>query len=242
MQQQPNARGIANQDGLKLEKADSIMVKTDMPIMEAEGSFMDPRFQQKFQQQSLLRTANQQPGWNNLNHQVEKEFKKEEHYQKRKLIQSPRLSAGAIAQSPLTVKSTEVSCGSMGTPYGAASSAASLGQLHREKSAMAGNPAAVLSTSITSSANDSMQAQHQVQLGSKRRSNSLPKTQVISGIGSPASVNTMGGSMNASSPSVNTPQLIDQSMQDRFAKIERVAMRYISPLSVYLFTCLLCSI
>ncbi|XP_057548486.1 protein PHYTOCHROME-DEPENDENT LATE-FLOWERING [Amaranthus tricolor] len=226
MQQQPNARGIANQDGLKLEKADSIMVKTDMPIMEAEGSFMDPRFQQKFQQQSLLRTANQQPGWNNLNHQVEKEFKKEEHYQKRKLIQSPRLSAGAIAQSPLTVKSTEVSCGSMGTPYGAASSAASLGQLHREKSAMAGNPAAVLSTSITSSANDSMQAQHQVQLGSKRRSNSLPKTQVISGIGSPASVNTMGGSMNASSPSVNTPQLIDQSMQDRFAKIERVAMRY----------------
>ncbi|KMT04790.1 hypothetical protein BVRB_7g169660 isoform A [Beta vulgaris subsp. vulgaris] len=238
MQPQSNARGIQyanpvlqrypqlagegitnHQDVVKLEKADPIMVKTDMQMMEAEGSHMDPRFQQRFQN-PLMRPGVQQGSWNNISQQVEKDFKKEEQYPKRKPIHSPRLSAGAAAQSPLTAKATEVSCGSMGTPYGAVPSAAGLGQLQREKTAVT----SIRSTSITSSANDSMQPHHQVP---KRRSNSLPKTPVlISGIGSPASVNNMGGPMSASSPSVSTPQLGDQNMLERFAKIEMVAMRH----------------
>uniref|UniRef100_A0A803KQY6 Uncharacterized protein n=1 Tax=Chenopodium quinoa TaxID=63459 RepID=A0A803KQY6_CHEQI len=243
MQQPPNARGIQypnavlqrypqlggeginNQDGVKLEKADPNVVKTDMQMMEAENGHIDPRLQQRFQQHPLLRSTIQQASWNNLSQQVEKDFKKEEQFPKRKSIQSPRFSAGAVPQSPLTAKYSEMSCNSMGTPYGAIPSAATLGQLQREKSAVTSIPAGY-STSITSSANDSMQSQHQAQLAAKRRSNSLPKTPVISGVGSPVSVNNMGGPMNASSPSVSTPQLGDQNMLEKFAKIEVVAMRH----------------
>lgn len=243
MQQQPNARGfqyanpglqrypqlagegIASHNGVKLEKADPSFVKTDMQMMEVEGSHMDPRLQQRFQQHPLMRQGIQQASWSNLSQPVEKDFKKEDQFQKRKSIQSPRLSAGAAAQSPLTAKPSEVSCGSMGTPY-AVSSAAAFGQFPREKSVVTSNPAGVRSASITSSANDSMQPQHQAQLAAKRRSNSLPKTPLISGVGSPVSVNNMGGPMNASSPSVSTQQPADPYTLERFAKIEMVAMRY----------------
>lgn len=229
MQQQPNARGIqyanpgiqkyaqlvgegvANQDGMiKLEKADANLVKSDM-----QNSFMRPAFQQ----------AN----WANLTQQVEKDPRKEDQFQKRKSIQSPRISSGAVAQSPLSAKSGDVSCGSMGTGYGAVPSAAPLvGQMQREKSAVTSIPGVDRTTSLTSSANDSMQPQHQAQLTAKRRSNSLSKTpaMTMSGVGSPASVNNVGGQLNACSPSISTPQLADQIMIERFAKIEVVAMRH----------------
>ncbi|KAH9626210.1 hypothetical protein KSS87_000089 [Heliosperma pusillum] len=208
--------GMATQDGVKLEKAEPNMLKTDVH-MEAEGSQMDQRVQQRFPNH-LMRPAYNQPGWNNLSQQMEKQNLKEEQFSKRKPIQSPRLSAGAVAQSPLSARSTDISCGSP----------ASLGQVLREKSGVGPVKGAGRASSVTSSANDSMQQlQHQAQGAAKRRTNSLPKNPAISGVGSPVSVNTMGGGpMNVTNPSISSPQLTDRNMLERFAKIEVVAMRH----------------
>jgi len=228
MQKYPQlvGEGVGNQDGVKLEKPDSNLVKSDAQMMETEGGHMDPRLQPRLSQQSFMRPAFQQSGWTSLGQLGEKDPRKEDQFQKRKSIQSPRLSSGTVAQSPLSAKSADLSCGSMGAQYGPVSSAASLGHLQREKSAMTSIPAVERTASMTSSANDSAQPQHQAQITAKRRSNSFSKNPVMSGVGSPVSVNTMGGPMNASSPSINTPQLAEQSMIERFAKIEVVAMRY----------------
>lgn len=228
MQKYPQlvGEGVGNQDSVKLEKPDSNLVKSDLQMMETEGGHMDPRLQPRLHQQSFMRPAFQQSGWTSLGQQVEKDARKEDQFQKRKSIQSPRLPASTVAQSPLSAKSAELSCGSMGAQYGAVSSAASLGHLQREKSAIASIPAVERTASMTSSANDSVQPQHQAQLTAKRRSNSFSKNPGMSGVGSPVSVNTMGGPMNASSPSFSTPQLTEQSMIERFAKIEVVAMRH----------------
>ncbi|XP_074268242.1 protein PHYTOCHROME-DEPENDENT LATE-FLOWERING-like [Silene latifolia] len=187
--------GVTTMDGMKLEKAEPNMIKTNTQ-MEAEGNHMDPRV-----------------GWNNLGQQIEKDPRKEDQFSKRKPIQSPRLSA-------------EMSYGSMSTHYGAVSSGAPLGQVQREKSRVTPVPAAGRASSGTSLGNDPMQYQHQAQLAAKRRPNSLPRTPAISGVGSPVSLNNMGGPMNASSPSISTPQLTEHDMLERFAKIEVVAMRH----------------
>lgn len=228
MQKYPQlvGEGVGNQDSVKLEKPDSNLVKSDIQMMETEGGHMDPRPQPRLHQQSVMRPSFHQSGWTSLGQQVEKDARKEDQFQKRKSIQSPRLLAGTVAQSPLSAKSAELSGGSMGAQYGAVSSAASLGHLQREKSAIASIPAVERTASMTSSANDSVQPQHQAQLTAKRRSNSFSKNPGMSGVGSPVSVNTMGGPMNASSPSISTPQLTEQSMIERFAKIEVVAMRH----------------
>ncbi|KAG2321774.1 hypothetical protein Bca52824_014987 [Brassica carinata] len=60
----------------------------------------------------------------------------------------------------------------------------------------------------------------------KRRTNYLPKTQVMTSVGSPVSVNTMSVPVNTRSPLVRTQTLGDHAILDRFSKIERVAARY----------------
>ncbi|KAK9756013.1 hypothetical protein RND81_01G067000 [Saponaria officinalis] len=211
--------GVVTQDGVKLEKTEPNMVKSDIHMMEAEGDHMDPRLQQRFQH-PLMRPALQQVGWNNLGPQIEKEPSKS-----RKTNQSPRLSAGAVAQSPLSVRSGEMPGGSMGTHYGAVSAGAPLGHVQREKSGMNSVPTAGRASSVTSSANDSLQHQHQAQHGPKRR-NSLPKTSAISGVGSPVSVNNMGGQMIASSPSMSAPQVTEHDLLDKFSKIVAISTRH----------------
>ncbi|XP_074294813.1 protein PHYTOCHROME-DEPENDENT LATE-FLOWERING-like [Silene latifolia] len=208
--------GMANPDGVKLEKVEPNMMKTDVH-MEAEGSQMDQRVQQRFQN-PLMRPAYSQPGWNNLSQQMEKQNQKDEQFSKRKPIQSPRLSAGAVAQSPLSARSADISCGSP----------ASLGQVLREKSGVGPVKGAGRASSVTSSANDTIHhLQHQAQGAAKKRTNSLPKNPAISGVGSPVSVNTMGGGpMNVSNPSISSPQFTERNMLERFAKIEVVAMRH----------------
>jgi hypothetical protein len=166
-----------------------------------------------------MRSNFPQAGWNNLS----QDCRKEEQPQKRTPAQSPRLSTGGLAQSPLSSKSGELSSGSAGPHFGAAAATAALGSSQKEKSvvtAVGGTP------SLTSSANDSLQRQHQVQVAAKRRLNSLPKTLVMSNVGSPASVSNTSIPLNANSPSIGTPPMADQSMLERFAKIEMVTMRY----------------
>jgi hypothetical protein len=47
----------------------------------------------------------------------------------------------------------------------------------------------------------------------------------MSNVGSPASVSNISVPLNANSPSIGTPPMADQSMLERFAKIEMVTMR-----------------
>ncbi|XP_022964273.1 uncharacterized protein LOC111464340 isoform X1 [Cucurbita moschata] len=210
-------------DSEKIDGSDLSRSKTDMQMMETENHLdpQHPRFQQRPAQQAFVRSNLSQPPWNNFGQHNEKEARKEDQLSKRKSAQSPRVSAGAVPQPSLS-KSGEFSGGSGGSHYGVPGNIA-LVSAQKEKSAI--NPVSHVggTPSFSSSANDSMQRQHQA---SKRRSNSLPKNPVISGVGSPASVSNMSVPLNANSPSVGTPPFVDQTMIERFSKIEMVAARH----------------
>ncbi|GMH14207.1 hypothetical protein Nepgr_016048 [Nepenthes gracilis] len=226
---QQGMRPIANAEPIKTEKSDKSDVnraKNDTQMLEAENNNMGPRLQQRLSQNLFMPRGVHQGSWNNLTQQVEKDPRKEDQLQKMKLVQSPRFSAGALAQSPLSAKSEDLPCVPLGTHYGAVSSSALPGQSQREKSGVTPVVAAPRSQSVTSSGNDSMQQQHQAQVAAKRRSNSLPKTPGMSGVGSPASVSNVSLPMNAASPSVGTPPLVDQIMLEKFSKIKTVTMRH----------------
>ncbi|PPR87979.1 hypothetical protein GOBAR_AA32715 [Gossypium barbadense] len=193
---------------------------------EADANHLDP--QQRLQPRSFhgfARPGFSQTPWNNINQHVEKDARKEEQFQKRKSVQSPRLSGGALPQSPLSAKSGEFLGGPVGPHFGPVAATTSLGATVKEKGAVNSVPAVGGTPSLTSSANDSMQRQHQAQAVAKRRSNSLPKTPAINTVGSPASVSNISVPLNASSPSVGTPPSADQSVLERFSKIEIVTMR-----------------
>ncbi|XVF27107.1 hypothetical protein REPUB_Repub14bG0078100 [Reevesia pubescens] len=195
---------------------------------ETDTNHLDP---QQTRLQSRLPHGFVRPGfpqslWNNISQHVEKDVRKEEQLQKRKSVQSPRLSGGALPQSPLSSKSGEFSSGSIGPHFGAVATTTALGATLKDKAAVNSLPAVGGAPSLTSSANDSMQRHHQAQAAAKRRSNSLPKTPAINAVGSPASVSNISVPLNVSSPSVGTPPLADQTMLERFSKIEIVTMRY----------------
>lgn len=199
-------------------KMDIHMVGTELNHMEAQQ-----RLQHRLSYQAFR--PGPQSHWNNMGQHIEKDLRKEDQF-KRKSVQSPRVSAGALPQSPLSSKSGEISSSSVGPHFGAVTASTALGTSQKEKSAVTSVPAAAGTQSLTSSANDSMQRQHQAQVAAKRRSNSLPKTPAISGVGSPASVSNMSVPLNANSPSVGTPPFADQSVLERFSKIEMVTARY----------------
>uniref|UniRef100_A0A6N2MU29 Uncharacterized protein n=1 Tax=Salix viminalis TaxID=40686 RepID=A0A6N2MU29_SALVM len=197
--------------------------KNDMQMMEIDTGHLETQqpWLQRRLSQPVMRSNFPQAGWNNPS----QDCMKEEQPQKRKPAQSPRLSTGGLAQSPLSSKSGELSNGSAGPHFGAAAATASLGSSQKEKSVVApvgGTP------SLTSSANDSLQRKHQGQGAAKRRLNSLPKTPVMSNVGSPASVSNISIPLNANSPSIGTPTppMADQSMLERFTKIEMVTKRH----------------
>ncbi|KAL9405825.1 hypothetical protein Peur_002797 [Populus x canadensis] len=211
---QPGMRLGLKEEQLETEKPDVLgQGKNDRQMMEAEAGHLHTQQLQVQQRlpQHLMRSNFPQGGWNNLS----QDCRKEEPHQKRKLAQSPRLSTG-LAHSPLSSKSGEFSSGSAEPHFGAT---VALGSSQRDKS-MAAAP------SLTSSANDPLQRQHQAQVAAKRRSNSLPKTPIMSNVGSPASVSNISVPLNANSPSIGTPPMADQSMLERFAKIEIVTMRH----------------
>ncbi|XP_030464086.2 protein PHYTOCHROME-DEPENDENT LATE-FLOWERING isoform X2 [Syzygium oleosum] len=203
--------------------------KSDIQTVETEKDRMDPQqpqLQQRLSHHPFMRPGFSQGSWNNVNQHIDSNLKKEEQMQKRKSVQSPRVSGGTLAQSPLSSKSGEFSSGSIGPQYGAAAVTPVPGLLPKEKAAITSVPPVGGTGSLTSSANDSTLRQNQAQAAAKRRQNSLPKTPVISGVGSPASVSNIGVALNASSPSVGTPPTADQTMLERFSKIEMIMMRH----------------
>ncbi|KAL3839244.1 hypothetical protein ACJIZ3_023835 [Penstemon smallii] len=215
---QQGVRYNLKEEPVETDKAELSRMHMSEPEMNNVDS-QQSRLQQRMPQQ-FMRSGFPQSPWNNLNQP------KEDSFQKRKVVQSPRVSAGGLPQSPLSSKSGEFSSGSIGHQFGAAVSSGLVAP-HKEKSAVTsvhtvgvgGNP------SFTSSANDSMQRQNQAQAAAKRRSYSVPKTPAISGVGSPVSVGNMSLPINASSPPVGSQPLADQIMLERFSKIEVVTMR-----------------
>ena len=226
---QQRTRYGAKEEQFEMDKLDGPelnRIKSDMQMVDTETSHLDPQQsrQQRLPQHAFIRSNFSQTPWNNLGQHMEKDARKEDQLQKRKSVQSPRFSAGALAQSPLSSKSGEFSSGSVGPHFGAI--AAAHGASQKEKAVNPSIPTVGGTPSLTSSANDSIQRQHQAQVAAKRRSNSLPKTPAMNGVGSPASVSNMSVPLNANSPSVGTPPSADQTMLDRFSKIEMVTMRY----------------
>nr|XP_043624431.1 protein PHYTOCHROME-DEPENDENT LATE-FLOWERING-like [Erigeron canadensis] len=186
---------------LKQEPVDS-----ELSRMHMVDSDIDPRLQQQRLNPQFSRSSFPPTPWNSLD-----SSRKEEQFQRRKSAQSPRVSSGALPQSPLSSKSGEFSSGSHGGQYGVT---APLGSSQRDKSAVTSVPNVGGAGSLNSN----------VQMAA-RRSNSLPKTPAISGVGSPASVgNISGGPFNASSPLVGKEA--DKSMRDKFSKIEMLTARH----------------
>ncbi|PIN09556.1 hypothetical protein CDL12_17857 [Handroanthus impetiginosus] len=199
-----------------------------MAMGESELNNIDAqqlRMQQRMQNQFMRSNFPQSP-WNSPSQPLDNNSRKEESFPKRKLVPSPHVSAGGLPQSPLSSKSGEFSSGSIGHQFGAVVTSG-LVSSQKEKPAVTSVPSVGVggNPSFTSSANETMQRQNQAQAAAKRRSNSLPKTLAISGVGSPASVSNMSVPINANSPPVGTQPLGDQTMLDRFSKIEMVTMR-----------------
>lgn len=228
---QQGMRLVAKEEQFEMERIDGAGINRNKSELEMDASNLDPqqlRLQQKLPHHAFMRPNFPQTTWNSLGQQIEKEAKKEDQFQKRKQVQSPRVSSGTLPHSPLSSKSGEFSNGSVGPSFGPSSMNTAPGALQKEKAAMASLSSAVGAPSLTSSANDSTQRQQQAQLAAKRRSNSLPKTPAMSGVASPASVST-GVPFNTNSPSVGTSAFSEQGLQtilDRFSKIEVVTARY----------------
>lgn len=213
-------------DSERLDKPELGRNKNDMHMLESELNNMDSqqsRLQQRIPQQ-LMRSSFPQSPWNGQGQLLESNSRKEDPYQKRKLVQSPRVSTGGLPQSPLSSKSGEFSSGSVGQQVGAAVTSGFVSS-QKDRSVVTSVPPIGGATSLTSSANDSMQRQHQAQLAAKRRSNSLPKAPAMNAVGSPASVSNTSVPLNVSSPPVGTP-FADPSILERFSKIEMVTARH----------------
>lgn len=225
-------------DSERLDKPELGRNKNDMHMLESELNNMDSqqsRLQQRIPQQ-FMRSSFPQSPWNGQGQLLEGNSRKEDPYQKRKLVQSPRVSAGGLAQSPLSSKSGEFSSGSVGQQVGAAVTSGFVSS-QKDRSVATSVPPIVGTASLTSSANDSMQRQHQAQLAAKRRSNSHPKAPAMNVVGSPASVSNASVPLNVSSPPVGTP-FVDPSILERFSKIDLVASaRYEATCGVFIILC-----
>ncbi|PHT45852.1 hypothetical protein CQW23_15010 [Capsicum baccatum] len=196
------------------------VVESDMNLMESQQARLKHRLPQQF-----IRSGFPQAPWNGLGQPLENSLRKEDPFQNRKIVHSPRVSAGGLPQSPLSSKSGEFSNGSVGAQYGSAVTSGLIQSMKEKQGATSVAPAGG-TTSMTSSANDSMQRQHQAQIAAKRRSNSASKNPVMSGVGSPASVSTMNLPVNANSPPVGSTHSTDQTMLERFSKIEMLTARF----------------
>ncbi|KAF0892782.1 hypothetical protein E2562_017745 [Oryza meyeriana var. granulata] len=222
---QPNMRY-----GAKQEQMDGMDKSKDtLQTMAPENSVLD---QQQHQAQHLSQQAGTRNNlqnmaqWQNPRFTGEKDLKKEEMLQRRKMAAASRVPSVPMVQSPVSSKSGEISSSSMGGQFGAAVTSAVMGS-QKDKFAANSNPA-VGYPSVASSPSDSMHRMQQPSVApSKRKSNSVPKTQPpVSGVGSPASVSNMHAVLNASSPSIGTAPMGDQTILERFMKIDAISQRY----------------
>ncbi|KAL6883706.1 hypothetical protein ACP4OV_011120 [Aristida adscensionis] len=223
--QDPGASFYFNQQGLrygaKQEQMDSLDRSKDMQSVVPESSLLDQQQNQPQQLSQHLTARNNVPNMSQWQ-------KKEEtiQSQRRKIPPSSRAPSGPMVQSPVSSKSGEISSSSMGGQFGSAVTSAVIG-VQKDKFA-ANSSAAVGYPSVASSPSDSMHRIQQPAVApSKRKTNSVPKTQPpASAVGSPASVSNMHSVLNASSPSVGTAPMGDQAILDKFAKIDTLSHRY----------------
>uniref|UniRef100_A0A0D9XJ96 Uncharacterized protein n=1 Tax=Leersia perrieri TaxID=77586 RepID=A0A0D9XJ96_9ORYZ len=191
--------------------------KDTFQAIPPENSVLDQQQSQAQHTPQQVGTQNNLPNvqqWQNSRSLGEKDLKKEEMLQRRKLAAS-RVSSVPMVQSPVSSKSGEISSSSMGGQFGAVVTSAVMGS-QKDKLAANSNPS------------DSMHRMPQSSVApSKRKSNSVPKTQPpVSGVGSPASVSNMHAVLNASSPSIGTAPMGDQAILERFVKIGAISERY----------------
>jgi hypothetical protein len=213
--------------GTKQEQMDGPdRLKDSIRPMAPEGSMLD-------QQQSQVQHLSQQstPRNNIPNMAQWQNIKKDENNQRRKVAPNSRAPSGPMVQSPVSSKSGEISSSSMGGQFGSAVTSAAIGA---PKDKFANSSAAIGYPSVASSPSDSM---HRIQQStvapSKRKTNSVPKTQPpVSGVGSPASVSNMHSMLNANSPSVGTAPVGDQAIVEKFVKIDTLSQRYDIALSL----------
>jgi hypothetical protein len=216
--------------GAKQEQIDgSDRSKDALQSMAPENSVLDqqqPQAQHLSQQSTARNNIPNMAQWQNTRFAAEKDLKKEEIIQRRKLAPSSRAPSGPMVQSPVSSKSGEISSSSMGGQFGSAVTSAVIGA-QKDKFAANSN-AAVGYPSVASSPSDSMHRIQQPAVApSKRKTNSVPKTQPpVSAVGSPASVSNMHAPLNANSPSIGTTPMGDQAILDKFAKIDNLSHRY----------------
>jgi hypothetical protein len=227
--------------GAKQEQMDgSDRSKDSIQSIAPEGSMLD---QQQSQAQHL---SQQSTPRNNIPNMAQwQNMKKDEINQRRKLVPNSRAPSGPMVQSPVSSKSGEISSGSMGGQFGSAVTSA----IGTQKEKFSNSNAAIGYPSVASSPSDSI---HRIQQStvapSRRKTNSIPKTQPpVSGVGSPASVSNMHSMLNASSPSIGTAPVGDQAFLEKFAKIDTLSQRYdialtacaITKLFIFVSLCLL---
>ncbi|KAG8052455.1 hypothetical protein GUJ93_ZPchr0001g32872 [Zizania palustris] len=215
--------------GTKQEQIDGMdRLKDALQAMVPETSVLDHQQTQSqhLSQQAVTRNNLQSMAqWQNPRFPGE-DMKKEEILQRRKLAPISRVPSVPMVQSPVSSKSGDISSISMGGQFGSAVTSAVMGS-QKDKFAANSN-AAVGYPSVASSPSDSMHRMQQPSVTpSKRKSNSVPKKQpYVSGVGSPASVTSMHAVLNASSPSIGTAPMGDQSILERFLKIDAISQRY----------------
>lgn len=189
------------------------------------GDQHQSRSQHLLQHESMRNHLPAVTQWQNARQLAEKDMRKDDMHQKRKSVPSPRVSSAPMVQSPVSSKSGEISSGSVGGQFSAVAATSALGS-QKDKVAANSNPA-VGAPSVTSSPSGSAHWQHQPSVAGKCKTNSVPKTQAMSGVGSPASVSNMNVPLNANSPSIGTAPMGEQLILERFAKIEIIAQRYV---------------
>ncbi|VAH15715.1 unnamed protein product [Triticum turgidum subsp. durum] len=215
--------------GAKQEQMDGMdRCKDPLQAMPPENTVLDQQqsHAQHLSQQAAARNNLQNMAqWQNPRGPSEKDMKKEEMLQRRKLAAASRVSSAPMVQSPVSSKSGEISSSSMGGQFGSAATSAAIGS-HKDNKFATSSSAAVGYPSVVSSPSDSMHRMQQPSVAPSKRKNSAPKTQpLVSSVGSPASVSNMLPIPNASSPSVGT-SMADQSILEKFRNIEAISNRH----------------
>ncbi|KAH9305844.1 hypothetical protein KI387_010248, partial [Taxus chinensis] len=209
------------QIGIERESQEVGRSKETPYLMELDNDLSAPQQMpsQRFSQQQYGKSSFQ---WQNIGQPSEKDQKRDELLQKKKLVQSPRemlkQEVKSVLQSPPLTKagelsqsltSTAVTSISLGPSYN--NMAAPVGEQKEKSLGIATVPTAA--TSVNSSQIDSQQQQAQQSMSfARRRSNSLSRQPSASGVASPGSVTNSMAPSNVNSPSTSTAVKADQSV------------------------------
>ncbi|KAG6475224.1 hypothetical protein ZIOFF_064442 [Zingiber officinale] len=230
--QDPGASFYFNHQGIRyvpkeeqLDGQEQERSKEALQALSVNSAVDQQQSRAQLPQQSYMRNHPPTPmQWQNVRSVPEKDMGKDDTSQRRKSVPSPRVSSGPMVQSPVSSRSGEISSGSAGGQFSGIATASALG-VQKDK-LIANSNATIGAPSVTSSPSDSLHRQHQTSGTAKRKPNSMTKTQTVSAVGSPVSVNNMNPPLTVNSPSIGTAPLGDQVVVDRFMKIDAITQRH----------------